>query len=285
MADRRLGLTRGEDAPRPAAAWLCDRGTHQPPRPSPDRHRCAAPPPNPTHPFASQYASPVPGGVLGGRWKPTHYWYKSHLFSDVLLICGSGGNCVVKNDRFTPFAGSVTVSKVELATGATTVLFADAALSLPAGPGQARWFTIDPSVDGHAFVLVGQVIAASGVLVTDAHFPLLPPANWTLPAAPQVVAAVAETANADGSVNVTCSTDATAAYVTLTTLAAGRFSDNAFLLLPGPGAARVVRFLPGGDAQAAGDALRATLRLDHLAAAMQGMRDDARRAHEAARRK
>jgi len=228
-----------------------------------------------------EYASPVAGGVLGGRWKPTHYMYASHLFSDLLLICGDNSNCVLKNDNFSPFAGSVTVSKLELATGLSTVVYSNPAVSLPAGPGQALWFSTGAApIDGHDFVLTGQVVAASGELVTDAFFPLLPPANWTsLPASPSVAFSVAEADNADGSVNVTVTSDAVAAFVTLTTLAQGRFSDNAFLLPPG---ARTVRFLPWGDAQAAGDALRATLRLDHLAAAVQGVLADARDAEAAA---
>jgi len=224
----------------------------------------------------------VRGGVEGGRWKPTHNWYASHVFSDLLLVCGSGGNCVVKNDRFLPFAGAVTVTKVALATGAETVVYANASLALRAGPGEAFWFTIDPAIDGTAFVLRGAVTdaGAGGAVVTDAFFPLLPPANWTsLPASPSVAFSVAEADNADGSVNVTVTSDAVAAFVTLTTLAQGRFSDNAFLLPPG---ARIVRFLPWGDAQAAGDALRATLRLDHLAAAVQGVLADARNAEAAA---
>ena len=206
-----------------------------------------------------EYASPAQGGVTGGRWKPTHNWYESHLFSDVFLLCGRGGNCVVKNDRFTPFSGAVTITKVELATGVETVVFADAALSLPAGPGQARWFTIDAAIDGSAFVLTGEVVSASGERVTDAFFPLLPPANWTsLPAAPAVAFAIADGANADGSVNITLSTDKVAAFVTLTTLAQGRFSSNAVMLLPS--APRTVSFLPWGDAEAAGAALRSTRR-------------------------
>ena len=43
---------------------------------------------------------------------------------------------------------------------------------------------------------------------------------------------VATVANVDGTVDITVTTDKVAVYVTLTTLANGRFSDNAFLLLP-----------------------------------------------------
>ena len=29
--------------------------------------------------------------VLGGRWKPLHYWYKALLFADVIATCGARG--------------------------------------------------------------------------------------------------------------------------------------------------------------------------------------------------
>ena len=171
-----------------------------------------------------------------------------------------------------PFSGALTISKVELATGVETVLFADAAVALPAGPGAARWLTVDASIDGHDFVLRGTVTDAAqgGAAVTEAFFPLLPPANWTtLPPAPSVSFSVADAPNADGaSINVTVATDKTAAFVTLTTLASGRFSDNAFLLLPG---ARTLTFEAWGSVHEAAGVLRSTLRLDHLADAVQGL--------------
>ena len=46
-----------------------------------------------------EYATPTQGNFEGGRWKPTHYYYRTHLFSDVFLVCGAAGNCLVKNDR------------------------------------------------------------------------------------------------------------------------------------------------------------------------------------------
>merc|ERR1719305_2178020 len=29
------------------------------------------------------------GQVIGGRWKPLHYWYKSTIFADVMATCGN----------------------------------------------------------------------------------------------------------------------------------------------------------------------------------------------------
>ncbi len=75
-----------------------------------------------------------------------------------------------------------------------------------------------------------------------------------------VTVSVASSPNPDGTVNVTVSTDATAVYVTLTTLAAGRFSDNAFLAMPGD---RVLTFIPFGDLTL--DVLTSSIRVEHVA--------------------
>ena len=58
------------------------------------------------------------------------------------------------------------------------------------------------------------------------------------------------------------STNATALFVTLTTLAQGRFSDNAFAVLPG--SPKTVTFEPFGDAFNA-TLLESSLRVEHLA--------------------
>ena len=34
-----------------------------------------------------EYGTPVAGQVLGGRWKPLHYLYESHLYADVMCAC------------------------------------------------------------------------------------------------------------------------------------------------------------------------------------------------------
>ena len=60
--------------------------------------------------------------------------------------------------------------------------------------------------------------------------PFLPPFQMVLPHA-TVTVKVANAMDADGRVPLTLTTNATALYVTLTTVVSGRFSDNAFLLL------------------------------------------------------
>ena len=88
-----------------------------------------------------------------------------------------------------------------------------------------------------------------GHLVRDAH----------------VTATVAGAANPDGTVNVTLTADAVALWVSLTTLAQGRFSDNSILLLPG--VPRVLQFVPFRSGTAAEDlkTLRSSLRVEHYA--------------------
>ena len=71
--------------------------------------------------------------------------------------------------------------------------------------------------------------------------------------------------NPDNSVNITCSTDGVALYVVLTTLAHGRFSDNAMLVLP-PG--QTVLFYPFGALDL--PLLTSSLRVEHLAAMQYG---------------
>jgi hypothetical protein len=52
-------------------------------------------------------------------------------------------------------------------------------------------------------------------------------------------------------------------YVTLTTLATGRFSENAFVLLPG--APKSLAFLPYTDQPVDLDLLKSSIRVEHLA--------------------
>ena len=51
--------------------------------------------------------------VIGGRWKPLHYWLKDSTFVDVMVACGSGGTCFFKNDLpGLEFNGTVSVVAV-----------------------------------------------------------------------------------------------------------------------------------------------------------------------------
>ena len=184
------------------------------------------------------------------------------IFMDVMATCGAGGVCYVRSDRPTAFSGSLTVTSVDLTTGATSIVYKNAALSLPAGPGASLWFTV-PIGDENKTVFIADVVeggarddwrltptfaspiaairSAPGTIVSSNLILLAAPVDLLAPAA-TVTFTVSSSQNSDGTVDVTLSTDMPALFVTLTTLAQGRFSDNAFALLPGT--ARVIQYLP-----------------------------------------
>jgi len=64
-----------------------------------------------------EYGTPyfTPNQVIGGRWKPTHYFYRSMLWRDVFAACGKDGRCYVKNDNaLAAFSGSMGLTFVHL---------------------------------------------------------------------------------------------------------------------------------------------------------------------------
>ena len=85
------------------------------------------------------------GQVLGGRWKPLQHWYKKSIYQDVMATCGSGSHggggagwsCFVNNNAPTPFRGKVTISAIDFATGAESVIHVEP-LSMAAGVGVTR---------------------------------------------------------------------------------------------------------------------------------------------------
>ena len=283
-----------------------------------------------------EYGTPVPGQVIGGRWKPLQYFYRRALFADVIAACGEGGACYVRNDAAgVGFDGRVIVSALEFASGNVSTLatlsFAGGA-ALPAGAGAIRHFSVDlGGIDGSTHMLVAHVIAElrpedpaelrpedpaelrpedpaelrpedpavrvaprrstavgaarvapslapSEIVISVNEIALSPPAGMALPAA-TVVAAVADAANPDGTVDVTLVANATALYVSLTTLAHGRFSDNSFAMEPGTAKVQFVPFATGADGELGGmraivKRLQMTLRVEHLQEIMQGARRD-----------
>merc|ERR1712110_929081 len=104
---------------------------------------------------------------------------------------------------------------------------------------------------------------SSGVVVCDNSVVFTAPKNMSLPKA-HVSAAVVDAPSSDGSVDIHLTSDAFALYVTLTTLAQGRFEDNAFVMLPGT---KTLKFIPftGFDITE----LRQSLRLEHAATCMK----------------
>jgi beta-mannosidase len=225
------------------------------------------------------------GQVVGGRWKPLHHMMSTHLYVDQIAVCGNDGRCYVRNDdALNPFTGSIAISFVHLATGAVTPV-QTVPVALARGAAAQEWFCLGAGsnitagctplanvltaagcgVSGSDCFLVLNTTSAATGAVTDLNWQVLTaPGNLTLPAA-HVTFAVGQP-NADGTVPVTVSADATALYVYLSTTAAGRFSDNSFHLASGTGASTTVTFMPFGPLDLG--ALTSTLRVEHLQGAL-----------------
>jgi len=210
------------------------------------------------------------GQVLGGRWKPLHHLMEQHLYRDTIAVCGADGSCYTRNDNaLAPFAGTLTVSLLPFASGAeAAVSSTPLALARGGGAFQYSCFAGGGGGGGSSAALAGtcpsvasalasagcaangtdcaaivRVLDASGAAV-DVNFQLLaPPYQLALPAS-SVTAAVAAGVPpraGDGARAVTVTADATALYVTLTTLAQGRFEENFFFATAG---SRTVWFIP-----------------------------------------
>ena len=201
------------------------------------------------------------GQVLGGRWKPLQYWYKSAIFAEVVATCGGDSStpqCYVNNDRIRRFEGSVVVTSIDFASGKETVV-KTVQLDMDAGVGVTHRFGLGVAVSAKETMLHAVVRDSYGVEVSTNFIPFTEPKNFDLPK-PQVHFTVAPTANPDGTIDITVTADKVVVYLTFTTLAQGRFSDNAFVMLPG---VHTIQFLPiQGFVMAE---LTSSLRAEHVA--------------------
>eukprot|EP01079_Euglenida_sp_SAG-EU17-18_P009525 gene9525-250_t len=211
-----------------------------------------------------EYGSPQPGHVIGGRWKPLHYLLASSGFKvfspadsvpnlaikEIFATCGepadgsscpsdakhlckqvnastTGKWCLAKNDSPFPFAGHIEVSAVKFSSGKSSVL-SKLRLDMKPGPGATVVFEVpwNPAkVDDTTHILVTTIYTSGGTVSSQNFIPQAPPRALGLPDA-DVSLVVSDSVNPDGSVDVAVSTDATALFVTLTTLAAGHFDSN-----------------------------------------------------------
>merc|ERR1712232_589403 len=210
------------------------------------------------------------GQVIGGRWKPLHYWYKKSIFADVMATCGRGadGNvaCYVKNDSPRAFTGQVEISLLDWSKSAVETSLMKLQLNMPAGAGTTQWFEpegVKLSSLGEKAMLQVTVTDSSGAVVCDNPVAFAAPRIMSLPKA-SVTAIVANQVSPDGTVNIYLNSDHFALYVTLTSLAQGRFSDNAFVMLPGR---KTIRFIPFRGFELAH--LKASLRIEHTASYMK----------------
>ena len=220
-----------------------------------------------------EYGTAVQGQVVGGRWKPLHYLYRRSVFADVMAACGVGGQCYVKNDAAgLAFVGQVEVAALQLIDGTKTVLTTKT-FQLAQGAGVSAHFNVDlKGLDLASIVLIAtcynfcdgyngsekhRCVDSSPLSVNEMLF--VPPKALQLQQTTVSATVVAQDASTDGSIPIILTARATAVFVVLTTLAQGRFSDNAFTLLPGN---TTITFIPHGPGQR--DLLVQSLRVEHM---------------------
>ena len=208
-----------------------------------------------------------------------------HLYRDQIAACGGDGRCFVRNDdALAPFTGTLALSVLHLPSGVAQAASAPVPVALARGGGAFQWAclaggapppapcapvatvlpTLGCKADGSDCVLIHNLTTAAGA-EADVNVALLAAPGLvaaSLPAGVTVSAVATGVVHADGSAEVLVTTaGGPALYVTLTTLAAGRFSENAFHVA-GAGV-KALAFLPfGGRVQL--DVLQASLRVEHL---------------------
>lgn len=203
----------------------------------------------------------TPGQVIGGRWKPVHYFYKRSLMTDVMATCGEEV-CYLSNHRASrPFSGTVTLTAYDHFGDGKGEIIMQENMSLPQGPGAISFFKPPTALPaGNNTAVVSTVTDENGRVVSEHMVQLVTPQYIRVPEA-MISLKIAEKANADGTIDIAVTSDKVALWVTLTTQAQGRFSDNAFLL---PATTKTVQFIPFSKSTAADDlsSLKQSLRVE-----------------------
>lgn len=188
---------------------------------------------------------------------------------DVMATCGIHGRlknstsnaCYVSNHGAgTAFTGTVTLTAYEHFGSGEGQVVASRAVSMPAGPGALTWFDAELP-PGNTSSVISTVHDANGVLMSEHMVQLLKPKDMRVPLAKLSFDIAPAPPNEDGTIDIAVSSDKVALWVTLTTLAQGRFSDNAFFL---PATTRTIQFVPNSRLSAASDyhELKASLRIE-----------------------
>jgi beta-mannosidase len=202
------------------------------------------------------------GQVLGGRWKPLHYFYRQSTFADVIATCGGTGVGYIRNDAAFMFHGAVVIHVIHLETGELIdQQMVHKNITLPPGPGSLQVLEC-PIVDGRThFLSIDILMYKRDMIIHNTPILLKPPKEftnriwcdsgleWTILGVSQNVIAVEVTA-----------TVPVALLVVLTTQAPGRFSDNAFTIV---GGSKIVNFHPIDDADM--QLFQDSLRIEDLA--------------------
>eukprot|EP00698_Gefionella_okellyi_P004282 TRINITY_DN13971_c0_g1_i1.p1 TRINITY_DN13971_c0_g1~~TRINITY_DN13971_c0_g1_i1.p1 ORF type:complete len:1022 (-),score=216.49 TRINITY_DN13971_c0_g1_i1:104-3169(-) len=188
-----------------------------------------------------EYGTPVAGQVIGGRWKPVHYWLANTLFQDVLVACGADARCYLRNDDpLNALNAQVNFTMIQTQFSYETPVFASVNVALSAGPASTAWFCLDGS-SGPTCPSLNSIVAKRGCSIYDCilqAYVTSDRGSWSnmhLLTAPKLVMlspAVVNatvTATADPYVaQVEVHASLFAMFVTLTTEAHGYFGSNAF---------------------------------------------------------
>jgi hypothetical protein len=188
---------------------------------------------------------------------------------DVMATCGEHSTpkngtsaCYISNHGAgTTFTGTVTLTAYDhFGTGAGVSVLTKH-VEMAAGPGTIEWFDADLPA-GNTTSVISTVRNAKGDLMSEHMVQQVKPMYMRVPVA-KLSFKIAEVANKDGTIDIAVSSDKVALWVTLTTLAQGHFSDNAFFL---PATTKTVQFIPNSQSTANEDLrmLKGTLRIEDL---------------------
>lgn len=205
---------------------------------------------------------------------------RRYLYKNAMIAASSAARIFFRNDdAFSPLVGTATLSFLNIGTGQTT-LVSSYPVNLAQGAAVSSWACANASVnvittacpgwpsllsanncatDGSDCIALLAIHNSAGDVIVDNFELLTDPFAMTLPAA-NVTFSIGAT-SPDGTVPITLSTDKTALFVTMTTLAQGRFSDNAIFMSPEQ--PTIVSFIPWAPLDSA--LLASSLRVEHLA--------------------
>jgi len=205
---------------------------------------------------------------------------RRYLYKNAMIAASDAARIVFRNDdAFSPLVGTASLNLLNIKTG-TTSLVDTYPVNLAQGAAVTSWSCANATVnvittacpgwspiltahscasDGSDCLALLDIRSNTGDLIIDNFELLTDPFSLALPSA-QVTFAIGAVSPADGSVPITLTTDKTALFVSLTTLAQGRFTDNSILLIPGN---TVISFIPWSTLDMT--LLSSTLRVEHLA--------------------
>jgi hypothetical protein len=136
-------------------------------------------------------------------------------------------------------------------------------MEMKEGPGAIEWIGLAPNATvptGNDTAIISTVHDEEGGLISEHMVQLVRPKEIVVPVA-TLTLKVADSPNADGTIDIAVKSNKVALWVTLTTRAQGRFSNNAFFL---PATTKTVQFIPFSPSTASNDyaVLSASVRVE-----------------------